>query len=268
MNNIPSWLIEDENYKPKKDSSSFLNGSEKALMTILSKFKRNNINKKAKESNISLRLFGVLVLLILVSVSRNFSFVLFMITLVVVRLAMMQGEGIKQWLKGIFPALIFSAIILLPSLFIGSPKTFLTILGKIFVSVSMVLILNINAGFNEITRALKSYHVPDIFIFTLDIAIKYIYILGEVCANMLTALRVRSIGKNTKKHSSAGGILSLVFIKSREYADITSKAMECRGFSGEYVVSKKKFKLTKYDFISIFVFVIIVGAFAYLEVIL
>lgn len=268
MTNIPEWLTANESYEPQKDNSSFINKSISSVMKVLSSFKRNSNLSKAKEANTSLRLFAMLVMIVLTSVSKNFSFSIFMIAFVVVRVAFMNGEKIKTWIKTVIPVLLFSALILLPSIFLGNPKTPLMVLSKIFVSVSLVLVVNLTSSFNDITRALKMFHIPDVVIFTFDLAIKYILILGEVCAKMLTALKIRSIGKNNDKKGSASGILGTVFIKAKSYADETNKAMECRGFNGEYVVSKEKFKLTKYDFITIILFVLVVGVFVYLEVIL
>lgn len=266
MTNIPNWLCNEEHYIPKKDSNSFVEKSLGSAMQVLSNFKRNNDNKKAKEANTSLRLLVMLLAIILTSLSRNFSFVIFMITFVIVRIAMLSGESIKRWLKTILPVILFSLLILLPSAFFGNPKTPLTILGKIFVCVSLVCIVNFTSSFNDITGSLKRFHIPDLFIFTIDIAIKYIYILGDVCVNMLSALKTRTIGKNKSKQTSMSAILGTVFIKAKSYADDTSKAMECRGFNGAYVVSKPKKRFVKYDLLTIFVCAMIIAVFVYLEV--
>lgn len=268
MTNIPTWLTEQEQYQPKKDNSNFINKSSKALMKTLSSFKRNSNNKKADGVNISIRLFGMLIFIILTSVSRNISFVLFMIALTVVRIAILDGEKIKSYLKTIIPVILLSFLIILPSVFIGNPKTLLTIVSKIFVSVSIVTIVNLTSNFNDITRALKAFRVPDIVIFTFDLAIKYISILGEICSEMLIALKVRSIGKNSDKKGVSSGILGTVFIKAKKSADDTNNAMICRGFNGNYVIPKKKFKFKKYDLLFIILFAIIVAGFIYLEVII
>lgn len=267
MTNIPDWLQSNENYSPKKDSTTFIDRSSSSLVSLLSSFKRNN-NIRAREVNTSLRLFAMLVYIILTSVSRNFSFVILMLSAVIVRLAFLKGDQLRSWLKAILPVLLLSLLILIPSVFIGNPKTPLTILGKIFVSVSLVLIVNMTSSFNNITRSLKRFRVPDVVIFTFDLTIKYIMILGDVCANMLLALKIRSIGKNKDKRSSASGVLGTVFIKAKASADATMQAMECRGFSGEYVSRREKFKLTKFDFINIAALFGAVLSFVYLEVLI
>lgn len=265
MTDIPVWLCTDEDYTPLKDNNAFVKKSIKAIMSVLSKIKRVN-NKKANEVNTSLRLFGVFLAIVLTSLSRNYVFTYLMISLCVLRGAFMPGEKIKSWFKILLPALLFSAIILIPAVFLGSPKTLLTILGKIFVAVSLVSILNLTSSPNEIISSLKRFHIPDLVIYVFDITIKYIYILGTVCLNMLLALKIRSIGKNKTKSASASGILGSVFLKSSDYATMTSKAMECRGFNGEYIVTKKGRGFTKNDCLFSLLCVIICVAFVYLEV--
>lgn len=268
MTNIPDWMCNEESYTPQKDRSSFVSKSIKSVMQVLSTFKRNNDLKKAKEVNASLRLLAMLLFIVFTSVSRNFSFVLFMIAFVIIRFAFMSGDKIKSWIKLLIPVILFSFLLLLPSVFLGNPKTPLTIIGKIFVCVSMVSIVNLTTSFNDITYSLKRFHIPDVVIFIFDITIKYIYILGEVCLDMLNALKIRSIGKNNSKSTSASGILGTVFLKANDYATQTQKAMECRGFSGEYVAPKKKQSISKYDCLFLFLCAVIIAVFVYLEVLI
>lgn len=95
----------------------------------------------------------------------------------------------------------FSALILLPAVFIGNPQILLIITTKVFVSVTLIGILSAGTSWNKLTASLRSFHIPDIFIFTLDITLKYIAVLGEICMEILTSLRLRSVGQNRKKHS-------------------------------------------------------------------
>lgn len=267
MTNIPDWLKNEEKYSPQHDKESFVNRSTKAVIGTLSRLKGID-TQKAKESNISLRLLGIFVIIILTSLSHNFSFVLLMITLMLIKIATLKAGTIRTLVATILPILLISTLILLPSIFLGNPKTPLTIFGKIFVCTSIVLTLNLTTNFNEITRGLKAFFVPDIIIFTLDLTIKYIFILGETCSKMLTALKTRSIGKNNQKSASTSGILGTLFIKAKSSVDETSKAMECRGFNGKYTKQKQKLKLNFNDIFNVLLFIFIAFAFAYLEAIL
>jgi len=86
---------------------------------------------------------------------------------------------------------------------------------------------------------MKVIKLPDIFILVLDITIKYIFILGEYSINMLYALRLRSVGRNDRKHQSIPNLMGALFLKSKEMAELTYSAMECRGFDGRYLSSWK-----------------------------
>lgn len=263
---IPAWLTTKQEYIPPKDKASFLNSSQKATVKLLSSFNLNSTNYKTKEANTTCRLFGLLLMIVLTALSKNFGFVLFMIALSLVRIATLKAERIKALFKVLLPALLISALILIPSIFMGNPKTPATILGKILVCTSLVMVVNLTAPFNEITRSLKLFYVPNVIIFTFDLTIKYIVLLGQVCYDMLTAMKMRSIGRNNDKRTSMSGILGTVFIKAKNASEDTARAMECRGFDGKYVVTRNK-KFTALDFIYVICIAAVIGVFVYLEVI-
>ncbi len=265
-NEIPSWLTVKEDYIPPKDNRNFITKSQKSVVAVMSKYKVNSGVYKTKEANTSVRLFAVLLLIILTAAAKNYSFVLFMLGVTAVRVALLKADKIRALFKVLIPAMIISVIILLPAVFMGHPKTLLTVLGKVVVSTSLIMSVNLTAPFNSITSSLKSFHIPDVVIFTFDFTVKYILILSEICFEMLTALKIRSIGKNDNKKSSASGILGTVFIKAKQSGEETVKAMECRGFGGKYTVTRHE-KLKAKDFLYMLFVACAVGIFVYFEVI-
>ncbi len=265
-NEIPSWLTVKEDYIPPKDNRNFITKSQKSVVAVMSKYKVNSGVYKTKEANTSVRLFAVLLLIILTAVAKNYSFVLFMLGVTAVRVALLKADKIRALFKVLIPAMLISTVILLPAVFMGHPKTLLTVLGKVIVSTSLIMSVNLTAPFNGITSSLKSFHIPDVVIFTFDFTVKYILILSEICFEMLTALKIRSIGKNDNKKSSASGILGTVFIKAKQSGEETVKAMECRGFGGKYTVTRHE-KLKAKDFLYMLFVACAVGIFVYFEVI-
>lgn len=266
-NEIPSWLTVKEEYVPPKDSSNFITKSQKSVVAVMSKFKVNKGEYKTKEANTSLRLFAVLLLIVLTAVAKNYSFVLLMLGITAVRVALLKADKIRALFKVLVPAMIMSLIILLPAVFMGHPKTLLTVLGKVVVSTSLIMSVNLTAPFNSITSALKTFRIPDIIIFTFDFTVKYILILSEICYEMLCALKIRSIGKNNNKKSSASGILGTVFVKAKQSGEETVKAMECRGFCGKYTVTKHE-KFKPKDLIYALAVACVAGAFVYFEAVI
>lgn len=146
----------------------------------------------------------------------------------------------------------------------GNPQILLTIGTKVFLSVTLIGMLSAGTAWNKLTASLRAFHIPDIFIFTLDITLKYIAVLGEICMEILTSLRLRSIGQNKKKAKAFSGILGISFLKSREMADEMYAAMCCRGFVGEYKTGRK-YAFRKQDIFYIFSMIAVVGLFVYLE---
>ena len=266
-NSIPDWLVQPQEYNPPKDNSRFITATQRAVISLISKFKLNAQIKKTQVPSTTCRLFGILLMIVLTAASRNFTFVLLMLGLCAVRIALLNAQSIRSLLRVVVPALIFSFIILLPSVFMGHPRTMLSVIGRVAVSTSLVTMLNLTAPFYSITGALKAFRVPDIVIFTFDITIKYILLFGEICNEMLTTLKVRSVGKNDRKSSSVSGVLGAVFVKARQAGDETVRAMECRGFCGKYVVSQK-YKPSLADFLYTVMLLLITGIFIYLEVII
>ena len=150
----------------------------------------------------------------------------------ILALASYPASAMKQILSGTIGAVLFSIFILLPAVFMGNPQILLTIGTKVFLSVTLIGMLSAGTAWNKLTASLRAFHIPDIFIFTLDITLKYIAVLGEICMEILTSLRLRSIGQNKKKAKAFSGILGISFLKSREMADEMYASMCCRGFTG------------------------------------
>jgi cobalt/nickel transport system permease protein len=123
---------------------------------------------------------------------------------------------------------------------------------KVFASITVVGLLSHTTKWSLLTKALKRFYVPDIFILILDITIKYIYRLGELSLSMFYALKLRSVGRNNKKYTSMAGVAGTMFLESMEMAEEMYHAMECRGFSGEYHrMEKSKFKWMDYFYVTI-----------------
>ena len=141
---------------------------------------------------------------------------------------------IRQLLLPPVLAAAFSLLILLPAiLFTANPltlllpvKTFLTVLASgLFASLY---------SWNRITAAISWFHIPQLLIFILDTALRYIFLLGNLSRDFLTALRLRSIGCNHQKSRAMAGITGNLFLKSQEMSQEMYHAMQCRGFTGTY----------------------------------
>ena len=261
---LPSWMCESEAYEPNIDKDGFITKSAQAILGVLAKLKWNAGKDRRFSASPSLKLCYTFLFILLTACSKNYLFSLIMVAGTILALASYPASAMKQILSGTIGAVLFSIFILLPAVFMGNPQILLTIGTKVFLSVTLIGMLSAGTAWNKLTASLRAFHIPDIFIFTLDITLKYIAVLGEICMEILTSLRLRSIGQNKKKAKAFSGILGLSFLKSREMADEMYAAMCCRGFVGEYKTGRK-YAFRKQDIFYIFSMIAVVGLFVYLE---
>ena len=261
---LPSWMCESEAYEPNIDKDGFITKSAQAILGVLAKLKWNAGKDRRFSASPSLKLCYTFLFILLTACSKNYLFSLIMVAGTILALASYPASAMKQILSGTIGAVLFSIYILLPAVFMGNPQILLTIGTKVFLSVTLIGMLSAGTAWNKLTASLRAFHIPDIFIFTLDITLKYIAVLGEICMEILTSLRLRSIGQNKKKAKAFSGILGISFLKSREMADEMYAAMCCRGFVGEYKTGRK-YAFRKQDIFYIFSMIAVVGLFVYLE---
>lgn len=228
MTNIPDWLQNNENYSPRADRDGFVTRSLLSVMGILRSF-RANASVGSDRLPAPLKLAAVVILILICSASHYMIVSYTVLALMLVRTALLRGELIARVLGSALAASLMSAVILIPSIWLGSPSAMLTISVKVFIATGLVGLLANTTSWNKLTAGLRFYHVPSVFIMTLDLTLKYIAILGTISVDMLNALRLRSVGVNKGKSRSLAGILGVLFLKSRQMAEDTYDAMRCRG---------------------------------------
>lgn len=236
---MPEWLQKAENYTPLTDKDTFVNKSILSFIGLLSRIRAQDKLEDRFGVNAFFRVLFTLMLIVFVSLSRTFGFIYLVVAYELILLCFIPGKDIIKILRGALIAALFTAIILIPTVFSGNTYSILVIPIKVFVSLVAVNILSNATRWDQIILALKRFHLPDLFIFVLDITLKYIVMLGEFTVEMLYALKLRSVGKNSGKYGALSGIAGTMFLKSREMASDMYTAMECRGFTGEYRIYQK-----------------------------
>lgn len=238
---IPEWMCQQEEYTPSKDKEAFLTKSTKSVLSVLGKLRFHEGKDGRFSATPSLKLFYTLIYIILTASARNYLFVLIMCAAVTVRLAFF------------------------PAVFMGNPQTLANITARVYVSVTLVGILSAGTSWNKLTASMRTFRIPSLFIFTLDITLKYISVLGEICVDILTSVGLRSVGKNPDKAKSFSGVLGITFLKSSEMSEEMYASMCCRGFTGEYQMSKK-YRLCLQDVLGILMMMCGICLFLYLNV--
>lgn len=250
---LPNWMCEAQPYKPSTDRDQFLRINTLKLTMLLARIKtqrgglHNGIipclpDRILSRVDVGVRLGGIVVLILCMALASNLFFVYCMLAIVLVMLAFKPAEDLISILKPALGAGIFTALIMVPALFIGQPSSLIRLSLKVFLSVCLLTNLTHQSPWNKLVAGLRLYHVPHIVVFIFDLTIKYIVLLGEVAAGVLDALSLRSVGHNRHKSRSAAQVLGVTFLKAHDFGEELYDAMECRGFMGDYCVPKHSIK--------------------------
>ena len=115
---LPSWMCETEQYVPSIDKDGFITKSTQAVLGVLSKLKWKEGKDRCLSASPSLKLCYTFLYILLTACSKNYVFSLIMAGGTILILATYPAETMKQILSGTFGAVLFSALILLPAVFI------------------------------------------------------------------------------------------------------------------------------------------------------
>jgi cobalt/nickel transport system permease protein len=255
----PSWLLTREDYAPRLDRDAFVDRSIRAFLCLLGRLRSHGSPTKDSIAPV-LKLASTFLLVLLSALSRSLFFVSIIGTYLLVLLCFQRGERIASVFKTGLAAGAFAFAVLLPSAFMGNAAGAIMITMKVAVSTGFVKLLSSTTDWTAITGSLRFFRVPDLFILVLDIAVKYIALLGEHSLHMLYALKLRSVGNNPDKTASLSGIAGTIFLKSKAMAEDMYAAMECRGFTGEYRVCRR-ISLSFIDCVFLLADVLVVAAF-------
>ena len=120
---------------------------------------------------------------------------------------------------------------------------FLSISLKSWISIQAAILLTITTSFPGILMALRSMHVPRIFVEIISLMWRYLFIIGEEARRMLNARASRSgqAPDNLQKPGGSvlwrakvtGGMAGSLFLRSMERSERVYQAMLARGYEGE-----------------------------------
>jgi cobalt/nickel transport system permease protein len=240
METIPTWLAARERYEPRRDRARYLEKSLLSLLGVLAALRERRGEGRGRERlRPELKLVLTFALILAVSLSRSGLFLETSAALELCALCLLPARAIAGILKRALMAALFASLIFLPAFLSGlCPKLF-ALLAKILLSVLAAALFSATTPWPSVTEAFAALRVPDLFVLTLDLTVKYISLLGGLALNMLYALKLRSVGRNRAKMSSLAGVAGTLFLKSREAAEAQYQAMECRGFAGTYRITRQ-----------------------------
>ena len=231
---IPSWLTQRQDYQPASDHDAFITKSVLSVSSVLARLRLDDGASTPFSPSAPVKLLLALACILLVSLSRNYLFVMVMLACVLLRAALLPQSALVRVVGSSVAAALLTLVVMLPAVFLGQPRSALTMAGKTLTCTGIAMELALTTPPAELTGALRSFHVPNLVIMTLDLTLKSIVCLGKVALEVLTALQLRSVGRNRNKSSAMGGVGGVVLLKAVEASQQTHDAMRCRGFEGNY----------------------------------
>lgn len=190
--------------------------------------------KKYAQTSPELRLVTSICMILLCALSGNGIFTITVLAGLLLRIAFLPEQSLVDVLKPLPLPVLFTVLIMLPAVFMGQPRTMLTVTMKVAEAVLVLALFNEQTEWRDITSSLRTFHVSPILILTLETMIRFLIILGRYSTAVTEAVMMRRVGPDHWKTSGTGGILGLTYLKSQRAASETSEAMECRLFDGEY----------------------------------
>ncbi|WP_432648534.1 energy-coupling factor transporter transmembrane component T [Mitsuokella sp.] len=155
-------------------------------------------------------------------------------------LAFLPAKLLRQDIMGALAAAVFCLLLILPALLFWGSGPVLLLPFKTFLCVTALNLLQQHFSWHELTAALRRFHLPPEVIFILDTTLRYLVLLGDQASLLLTALKLRSVGHNRKKHKAMAGIMGIVMQRSQRLSIEMAEAMRCRCFTGEYPLLQAK----------------------------
>jgi cobalt/nickel transport system permease protein len=197
---------------------------------------------------------GLIAAVMFIRDSRN----VFALYLLCVALAAASRIGILFFLKRTWVFIpLFSLFVAIPSLFSsftpGEPMAVLSLWGgrlvitqqgfagavlfvsRVLVSVSLAVLMTITTRSDELFAALRCLGVPQIFVMTLSMCYRYIFLFAEIIQNMFMGIKSRTGGviHYRKGQKIVAWNIAVLWQKSVQMNQDVYHAMLSRGYRGE-----------------------------------
>lgn len=244
---LPSWLTEQERYEPTGARHRVMQKNVLHLANLLERVRLGGgahkggsmIDRALSSVSAPVRLLGMLVCVLCVCLAQSPLYLMLMAAIALVLIAVRPVRGLRATFMPALAAAGFAVVLALPALLLGASATIamLKIALKTFVNVSLVLGVSWTLTWSRMSAALKALHLPDEVIFTFDMALKHIEVLGRTTHDLTESVMLRSVGRapaGFSRTDSVAGIMGMTFIKAMECSRAMDEAMLCRGFAGAY----------------------------------
>ncbi|ODA42084.1 cobalt ECF transporter T component CbiQ [Desulfosporosinus sp. BG] len=126
------------------------------------------------------------------------------------------------------------------------------LISRVGISVTLAVLLTLTTRWNNLLRALRTIFVPRIFIVTLEMTYRYIFVLITLLEDMFLARKARDSGHSSgaEQRRFVGSSIAHLFGKSLQMSEEVYTSMTARGYTGE-IYTLQPFQLRWIDIFSI-----------------
>ncbi len=252
---LPSWLAAEERYEPTGARHRVMQKNVLHLASLLERVRLGGgarkggsiIDRALSSVSAPVRLVGMFVCVLCVCLTQSPLYLMLMAAIALVLVAVRPVRGLRATFVPALGAAGFAVVLALPALLLGASAAggqlqigagaMLKIALKTFINVTLVLGVSWTLTWSRMSAALKALHLPDEVIFTVDMALKHIEVLGRTAHDLCESVMLRSVGRapaGFSRTDSVAGIMGMTFIKAMECSRAMDEAMLCRGFAGVY----------------------------------
>ncbi|MFZ3148603.1 MAG: cobalt ECF transporter T component CbiQ [Methanothrix sp.] len=123
---------------------------------------------------------------------------------------------------------------------------------RVATCVSSVVLLFITTPQQVLFKSLRSVGVPKIYVLTLEMAYRYIFLLMDMVREMYTAKKARTIKSRSmfEEQKWVGGRMGYTLIRSIDMSEKVHMAMMSRGFNGDVKVMQQ-FNMQQRDYVAV-----------------
>ena len=191
---LPSWLAVEQRYEPAGARHRVM---QKNVLHLASLLERVRLGGGAHEGgsmvdralscvSAPVRLVGMFVCVLCVCLTQSPLYLMLMAAIALVLVAVRPVRGLRATFVPALAAAGFAVVLALPALLLGASAAgaMLKIALKTFINVSFVLGVSWTLTWSRMSAALKTLHLPDEVIFTFDMALKHIEVLGRTAHNL------------------------------------------------------------------------------------
>ena len=126
----------------------------------------------------------------------------------------------------------------------------LLLAGRVATSLSFVLLLVLTTSWASLLKALRSLWVPQIYVQTLAMTLRYLMLLSQTVQEMCLAKKSRTlrVGKTSAEQRWVAGQMGALFRWSMQLSVQVHQAMVARGYRGEVRILSS-FQIRKRDYL-------------------